>query len=109
MKPIDKDELYNHLSEFLKARGVQLKDGSCSQRVQQGCNLLADSINLTHAGMERAKVEIDQQLDRMRQVIHERTAPKPPVAPDPAETKSAAPPTGAKFAASTRAKSKRAK
>jgi hypothetical protein len=109
MKPIDKGELYNHLSDFLKARGVELKDGSYAQRVQKGCNLLADSINLTQAGMERTKAEIDKQLERMRQVIHERTAPAPPGKPGPAEAKSAASPpsAAAKSTTSTKAKTKR--
>src|SRR5581483_10811624 len=76
MKPIAKDELYEHLNQFLKARGIELKEGSYSKQIQRGCTLLADTINLSQEGIERAKVGIERNLDRMRQVIHERTAPK---------------------------------
>jgi hypothetical protein len=77
MKPIQKDELYAHLSQFLKAKGVEMKDGSYPRGIQAGCSLLADAINLSQKGITRAKEEIDKNLDRMRQVIHEQTAPKP--------------------------------
>jgi hypothetical protein len=77
MKPIQKDELYEHLSQFIKARGVEMKDGSYPRGIQAGCSLLADAINLSQKGIVRAQVEIDKNLDRMRQVIHESTAPKP--------------------------------
>jgi hypothetical protein len=76
MRPIQKDELYAHLSQFLKAKGVEMKDGSYPRSVQAGCSLLADAINLSQKGFERAKGEIDKNLERMRQVIHESTAPK---------------------------------
>jgi hypothetical protein len=77
MKPIQKDELYEHLSQFLKAKGVEMKDGSYPKAVQKGCSILADAINLSQKGIAQAKVKIDKNLDRMRQVIHEKTAPKP--------------------------------
>ncbi|HWY74580.1 MAG TPA: hypothetical protein VN281_03130 [Verrucomicrobiae bacterium] len=76
MKPINKDEIYEHLSSFLKSRGIELKEGAYSRGIQQTCNFLADSINLSQEGVKRAKVEFDKSLDRMRQVIHERTAPR---------------------------------
>jgi len=77
MKPIQKDELYAHLTQFLKAKGVEMKDGSYPHGIQSGCSLLADAINLSQKGITRAKVEIDKNLERMRRVIHEKTAPKP--------------------------------
>ena len=76
MKRIQKDELYSHLSGFLKTKGVELQEGSYSRRIQQGCHLLADAINLSQRGLEKAKTEIDKGVERMRQVIHEKTAPK---------------------------------
>ncbi len=79
MKPIRKDELYEHLSQFLKAKGIEMKDGSYPAAIQKGCSFLADAINLSQKGITRAKVEIDKNLERMRQVIHEKTAPRPPV------------------------------
>jgi hypothetical protein len=77
MRPIQKDELYDHLSKFLKAKGVEMKDGSYPRGIQAGCSLLADAINLSQKGISRAKVEIDKNLQRMREVIHEKTAPQP--------------------------------
>ena len=76
MTPIQKDELYEHLSKFLKAKGVEMKDGSYPKAVQKGCSILADAINLSQKGITQAKVQIDKNLERMRQVIHEKTAPK---------------------------------
>jgi hypothetical protein len=76
MKQIEKDEIYEHLSQFLKSRGVEMKDGSYVQQIQKGCSFLTDSVNLAQQGLERAKTEMDKRLDQMRQVIHEKTAPK---------------------------------
>ena len=76
MKPIQKDELYEHLSQFLKAKGIEMKDGSYPKAVQKGCSILADAINLSQKGITQAKGQIDKNLERMRQVIHEQTAPK---------------------------------
>jgi hypothetical protein len=76
MKPIEKDELYEHVSGFLKNRGVEMKEGTYTKGIQTGCTLLADAINLSQSGIERARVEIEKKLDQMRQVIHESTAPR---------------------------------
>ncbi len=82
MKTIDKDELYNHLCDFLKAKGVELRPGSYSERIRQGCSLLADVANTTRKTVRRAKAKAGQTLDDLRQTIHEATAP----APAPAKT-----------------------
>ena len=37
---------------------------------------MAEAINLSQKGISRAKDEVDKKLDAMRQVIHEKTAPK---------------------------------
>ena len=76
MKPIHKDELYQHLSDFFKSKGIEMKEGSYTKVVQKSCALLAETINRSQKGLERAKAEIDKKLDQMRQVIHEKTAPK---------------------------------
>ena len=76
MKKIEKDELYEHLRGFLKSKGIALDSGSYTQRIHQGCNLLADAINATQTTVERAKAEVDKKLDQLRQSIHEATAPK---------------------------------
>jgi len=99
MKPIEKEELYQNLSSFLKTRGIELTDGSYANGIQKTCSLLADAINLGQQGFERAKTEFDKRLDQMRQVIHEKTAPKPP------PTAQAAPPPTAAAATETAASS----
>jgi hypothetical protein len=76
MKQIRKDEIYNHLSEFLKGKGVELKEGPYTRGIHAGCSMLADAINLSQAGLERAKVGLERGVDQMRQVIHEKTAPR---------------------------------
>jgi hypothetical protein len=90
MKPINKDELYNHLSSFLRDRGIELRSGRYSDKIQSSCNLLSDAINLSQKGITTAKTELDKTLDRMRQAVHEKTAPKPK--PGSAAQASAAPP-----------------
>ena len=77
MKPIQKDELYDHVRQFLKAKGIEMQNGSYPRGIQKGCSILADAINLSQKGLSQAKEQIDKNLDRMRQVIHEKTAPKP--------------------------------
>jgi hypothetical protein len=76
MKPIEKTELYQHVNQFLKNKGIEVKDGAYAQHLEKSCGLLTDAINLTQKGMERAKSELDKRLDQMRQVIHEKTAPR---------------------------------
>ena len=87
MKPIQKNELYEHVSGFLKDKGIELKEGSYTKGIQNGCSLLADAINLSQQGLSRAKVQVDKTLNQMRQAIHEQTAPKPkPAAQAPKST-----------------------
>jgi hypothetical protein len=74
MKTLEKDELYQNVHGFLKTKGVELKPGSYSQKIQKGCALLSDAINVSQKGLARAKTEIDKKLDQLRQVIHEKTA-----------------------------------
>jgi hypothetical protein len=94
MKRLDRNELYHNLSAFLSKKGIEFKDGSYTRRIQKGCSLLTDAINLTQEAAERAKAEMDKKLEQMRQTIHEKTAPKPPQTPPSAEaqTPPSAPP-----------------
>jgi len=89
MKPIKKDELFESLGDFLKLKGVELKDGDYAKRIRQGCNLLTDAINGTQKTVKHARVEVDKKLDQLRQTIHEATAPKPPRAASAPKTPSA--------------------
>ena len=93
MKTIQKDELYEHVSQFLKAKGIEMKEGSYPKGIQKGCSILADAINLSQKGISQAKEQIEKNLDRMRQVIHEKTSPR----------------TGPKAGGSSKAKSQRPK
>ena len=103
MKPIEKDELFNHLSGFLKTRGIELTEGSYSNGIQKTCSVMADAINLGQQGFERTKLEFDKRLEQLRQVIHEKTAPKPPPAAQAAPPSPTA--TATQTAASTQASS----
>jgi hypothetical protein len=114
MKKIDKAELYRHISQFLKTKGVELQDGSYTRRIQDGCSILADTVNLSQQAFGKAKTAMDQRLDRMRQVIHEKTAPKTasaqptPKAPSAQKQPQAAKPKAAR-ARGSKAKKARAK
>jgi hypothetical protein len=83
MKQIDKDELYQNLSSFLKSKGIELQDGSYANRIRHGCGLLTDAVNATQKTVKRAKVEVDKKLDQLRQSIHDATAPEPAASPVP--------------------------
>lgn len=81
MKQIKHQELFGNLKSFLKSKGVELEEGSYTKRVQQGCELLANSINAGQSTLKRARTAVDKGLDQLRQTIHEKTAPaSPPVA-----------------------------
>ena len=76
MNKIDKDELFRHLSDFWKTKGVELQEGSCTQGIKKGCELLAETVNLSQQALERARAEMEKHLIQMRQIIHEKTAPR---------------------------------
>src|SRR5438552_1852098 len=78
MNRIDEKELLQQLRGFFKSKGIELKEGVYTQGIQKGCELLADTVKLSQQAMERAKAQMDRQLDQMRRIIHERTAPKRP-------------------------------
>lgn len=112
MKPLNEDELYENLRGFLKGKGIELQEGSYARGIQKSCSLLSDAINLGQQGLDRAKTEIDKKLDQMRQVIHEKTAPKTAASPKAETTQaSAAQPSAAaaKAKPASRKKSKKAK
>ena len=81
MKTIAKGELFKHLSGFLQTKGIELKEGSYARGVEKSCGLLTNAINLGQKGLAKAKGGIDRNLEKMREVIHEKTAPKSPAAP----------------------------
>ena len=97
MKPLNQDELYENLRDFLKGKGIELQEGSYARGIQKSCSLLSDAINLSQQGLDRAKTGIDKKLDQMRQVIHEKTAPKTAASPkaEPPHVSAAQPPAAA--------------
>jgi hypothetical protein len=78
MNKIDHKELFGHLSDFFKSKGIELREGPYTQGIQKGCELLADTVNLSHQAFELGKEQMEKHLEQMRQIVHERTAPKPP-------------------------------
>jgi len=94
MNEINKDEMFGNFKAFLKAKGVELQEGSYTNRIRKGCDILAESVNLSQRAFERAKDAMDQGLDQLRQTVHEHTAPKdetsgtPPPPPKAASSKS---------------------
>ncbi|MEW6305837.1 MAG: hypothetical protein AB1705_20350 [Verrucomicrobiota bacterium] len=75
MQTIRKDELFRNLGGFLKAKGIELKDGSYTARIRRCCDLLTEAINGTQKTVRKTKVKVDKTLDKLRQTIHENTAP----------------------------------
>ncbi len=80
MNRVDKKEMFAHVKQFLKAKGIDLQEGSYTQRIQQGCGILTDTINLSQQAYERTRTALDKGLERAREVIHEKTAPRPTAA-----------------------------
>ena len=94
MKNIGKDELYRNITEFLRSRGIELKDGAYAEHIRRGCGFLTEAINATQRTVKRAREGVDQKLAQLRRSIHEATSPSPPEAPapTPTPTPSSAPP-----------------
>ncbi len=87
MKKIQRNEIYRNLTGFLAGKGVELKDGSYAETLAKGCQMLTDVINLSQQGIDQARQGIDQKLDKLRRIVHDKTAPKPPAKPAPAKAK----------------------
>ena len=82
MKPIKKGELYRHLSEFLRKKGVELHKGPYPGRIEQVCRLLSETINATQGTLDRARKGMDQGLKQMRQALKKKRAkPVPGTSP----------------------------
>ncbi len=100
MTPLNQDELFQNLRGFLKNKGIELQEGSYARGIQKSCSLLTDAINLGQQGLDRAKTKVDKKLDQLRQVIHEKTAPRTGSAPSATQaTKASAEPSAPKPAA----------
>lgn len=91
MKSINNEELFAQISQFLKSKGIELQEGSYTHTIRKGCQVLADTINLGQQAVGRAKSGVEEKLEKVRQVLHQKTAPRqppvqpqaPPVQPEP--------------------------
>jgi hypothetical protein len=87
MKTIARDEIFQNLKRFLKTKGIELQEGSYTRGIQNGCGILADTVNLSQRALVRAKTEVGKRLVRVRQAIHEKTGPAPAPQPRPTRTR----------------------
>jgi hypothetical protein len=97
MKTINKEEMFGNLKSFLKSKGIELQDGAYTHRIRKACEIMTDSVNLSERAFRKTKNAVDRGLNRLREVIHEQTAPKsspPPKAPAGAAPKGAKQPAG---------------
>jgi hypothetical protein len=102
MKEIKKEEVFGQFRDFLKSKGIELQEGTYTQRIRQGCEIVADSVNLSQRALRETKSAVNQGLDQLRQAIHEHTAPPP-------ARGQAAPPSSAAQTASPRRDRKKGK
>lgn len=79
MKTIKKDEIYKSLNGFLKSKGIKFSNGTYSKAVRKACGFLTDAVHLAQDGVQKTKVSVDSNLDKLRKKLHEATAPKPPI------------------------------
>jgi len=75
MTEINKEEMFGNLKTFLKSKGIAIQDGSYADGIRKGCEILTDTVNMSQRALDRAKVAVDEGLDKARQTVHEYTAP----------------------------------
>lgn len=77
MKKLGKDDLYQHIDQFLKDKGIDIQDAKPFGRsLQKGCQALTDMINGAQAAVEKSRNRMDRGIDKMREIIHKKTAPR---------------------------------
>ena len=76
-KKLNKDELYQNMESFLKSKGIEIKDSEFfGSTLKKGCRILTEGINQAQTAIETAKTTMEDQLEKAREVIHRKTAPK---------------------------------
>ncbi len=75
MKQIKSGELFRSVRAFLKSKGIEVQDGSYAHGIRQGCEVLTNSINVSQRTLQRAKAAVGTGLNRIRETIHEKSAP----------------------------------
>jgi hypothetical protein len=81
MKTLKKNELLGHVTNFLKNKGIVLEEGSASTKLKTGCEAITGIINQGNRSIKNVQKEVTAGVDKVRQVIHESTAPTPAPAP----------------------------
>ena len=77
MKKLGKDDLYQHIDQFLKEKGIEIRDAApLGRSLQKGCQAFTDAINSAQAALEKARNRMDGGIDKMRDIVHKKTAPR---------------------------------
>ncbi len=77
MKKLKQNDLFKHIDQFLKDKGIEIREAApLGSRLRTGCQILTDTINNAQSTLGKAKDNMDEHLDKMRSIIHEKTAPK---------------------------------
>lgn len=77
MKKLGKDDLYQHVNQFLKEKGIEIQDAApLGKGLQKGCQVLTETINSAQTTLEKASNRMDRGIDKMRDIIHKKTAPR---------------------------------
>jgi hypothetical protein len=77
MKKLRQNDLFNHIDQFLKDKGIEIREAApLGSRLKTGCQLLTETINNAQGALGKARDHMDDHLDKMRNIIHEKTAPK---------------------------------
>lgn len=77
MKKLGKDDLYRHIDQFLKEKGIEIRDAApLGRNLQKGCQVFTDAINNAQAALEKARNRMDGGIDKMRDIVHKKTAPR---------------------------------
>ncbi len=76
-KKLNQDELYRNMESFLKSKGIEIKDTVFwGKQLKTGCRLLTEGVNHAQSAIETARTTMEGQLEKMRDVVHRKTAPK---------------------------------
>ena len=77
MKKLKQNDLFKHIDQFLKDKGIEIREAApLGSRIKTGCQILTDTINNAQSTLGKAKDHMDDHLDTMRSIIHEKTAPR---------------------------------
>lgn len=75
MKTLKKGELFRSVKKHLEANGVILEKGEASDKLRAGCALLTAVATKGQSSFQTAKNAVTEQIDNLRQTIHDKTAP----------------------------------